>query len=110
VLPASTYAVLTVKPGDHAIDGLVNSTWSGSKVAFAQARILVKEGQRAFLYVSGQTQSSISIGAIVPVRGGVLLLPGEANLKTANDSRTWKECNEIDAQGFISTSKLVHVD
>ncbi len=108
-LPASTYAVLNVNPGEHAITGVVNNNWGAAKTAFLPVRIQIKEGQRAFLYVSGTTQSSISIGAIIPIKGGVLLLPGDGNLRTVDDSRTWKECNELDAQGFISISKLAHV-
>jgi hypothetical protein len=109
-LPPDSYAVLTMNPGDYDMTGSFTHSWGMSQEAFASAQLRIKDGQRAFLYVSGKTQPSFSIGSVVPIKGGVIFLPGDQGVSTARDSRSWKECNEIDAQGFISSSKLAHVD
>jgi hypothetical protein len=110
-LEPSTYTVLTLEPGEHVIEGTtVRSAFSIEKPAFAPTPIKVTADQRAFLYVSGINSSSMKITGLVPVAKGGVMVFGGIMPTTEAGSRSWKECSELDAQGFIDISKLKVVE
>jgi hypothetical protein len=109
-LEPSTFTVLTLEPGEHVIEGAVRSAFSNEKPAFAPTPIKVTANQRAFLYVSGINSSSMRITGLAPVAKGSVMVFGGIMPTTEAGSRSWKECSELDAQGFIDISKLKVVE
>ena len=110
VLEPSTYTVLTFKPGEYSLTGTVSAMFGGTKEAFVPAKFSIQEGQRAFLYVSGITDSSFAVNSIVAGRKGILFVDAGMSLSTVAGSRSWKECSELDAQGLMAASKLKLVE
>lgn len=104
-LEPATYSVISLKPGDYAMTGTIGSILGGPKEAFAPARFRLQEGQRAFLYVSGVSDTSFFLNSIIPAGRGILFVDGGIKSSTAAGTRSWKECTELDAQGFMSVSK-----
>ena len=105
-LEPSTYTVLVLKPGDYAMRGTEGGLFGRTKEAFAPVSFRIHDGQRAFLYVSGITDTSVFINSIVPLSKGAFFVDGGLRPSTAFGTRSWKECSELDAQGFMSASKL----
>jgi hypothetical protein len=109
-LPPGTFTVLSVSPGPFRITGTTTSFLGGVSSAFMPAEFSIQNGQRAFLYVSGDTQRSFDITGVMPLGKAGVMLQSRSGLSTEAGTRTWKECSEVDAQGFISISKLKHVE
>jgi hypothetical protein len=111
LLKPSTYAVLSLAPGEYQITG-ITKPWLGSvKPAFAPAHLRLSPNQRAFLYVSGRTSSSAIVPAVIPIGSGVLSLGTiPVGQSTDPESRRWSECSEMDAQGFLSISTRVDAE
>jgi hypothetical protein len=111
LLRASTYVVLSLPPGDYQMSGKVSSVLGYDKSAFAPANIHLTSNERAFLYVSGNTSQSFALPAALPIGKGVIVL-GMASLGQSTDpnTRRWTECNEIDAQGFMSISTRANAE
>lgn len=105
-----TYSVISLKPGDYAMTGTVGSILGGPKEAFAPTRFRLQEGQRAFLYVSGVSDTSFFLNSIIPAGRGILFVDGGIKSSTAAGTRSWKECTELDAQGFMSVSKSKFIE
>jgi hypothetical protein len=102
LLPPNSYTVVSIQPGTYqvasAAPGTSASTTGSSSV------LTVKAGERRFLYTSVHTRSSASF-IFIPSASGVipLVLP----TITGSGARTWNECNELDAQGLMSSAKPV---
>jgi hypothetical protein len=90
--------------------GAVDSMFGGSKPAFMPTQFRLMEGQRAFLYVSGINGTSFFLNSIVPLGRGGVLVDGGIRPSTVAGSRSWKECSELDAQGFMLASTLKIVE
>lgn len=105
-----TYVVLTLEPGEHVLEGTVRSAFSKEQPAFAPTPIKVTADQRAFLYASGINSSSMKITGLAPVAKGSVMVFGGIMPTTEAGSRSWKECSELDAQGFIDISKLKAIE
>jgi hypothetical protein len=101
ILPAATYSAVVVEPGSYAVASSPNGRASEAPAS----SLSIKEGERRFLYVSAPTQGSFGITPILLVQRSFvpLVLP----TVSAKGARVWKECNELDAQGFMSISKPV---
>ena len=101
VLPPLAYTVVVVNPGTYAIA----SAREGGTPEAPASTLTVSSGERRFLYVSAPTQRSFELSVLPLGKGGILplVLPTYA----AIGARTWKECNELDAQGLMSLGKLV---
>jgi hypothetical protein len=101
VLPPATYTVVVVPPGRYEI----KSGSSGKSEEAPVSTLTVSAGERRFLYTTVPTRTGMTIGFIPGGRIGVipLFLPGSVPA----GARTWNECRELDAQGLMSTSKLV---
>ena len=110
VLAPESYTVLSFSPGEYTMTGTVGSMFGGPKPAFTPAQFRLVEGQRAFLYVSGVNDTSFFLNSIVPLGRGGLLVDGGIRPSTVAGSRSWKECSELDAQGFMSASTLKIVE
>jgi hypothetical protein len=110
VLGPSSYTVLSFPPGEYTMTGAVDSIFGGSKPAFVPAQFRLIEGQRLFLYVSGVNDSSFFLNSLVPFGRGGVLVDGGIRTSTVASTRSWKECSELDAQGFMSTSTLKTVE
>jgi hypothetical protein len=110
VLGPESYTVLSFSPGQYTMTGEVSSMFGGPKPAFAPAQFRLIEGQRAFLYVSGVNGSSFFLNNIVALGRGGVLVDGGIRPSTVASSRSWKECSELDAQGFMSASTLKRVE
>ena len=90
--------------------GTVTSSFGTKSPAFQPTLLRLREGQRFFLYVSGENDSSFFLNSIVPIGRGGVLVDGGIRATTVAGTRSWKECSEIDAQGFISASQLQLVE
>lgn len=101
VLGPATYTVTVVAPGSYQIA----SSPMGRSESMPASSLTVKAGERRFLYVSAPTSRSFNTSFMFLPNVGVvpLVVPtyGPAGAKT------WKECSELDAQGFISISRPV---
>lgn len=102
VLPPGTYTAVVVQPASYA----VASSPHGRSESAPASILTVGAGERRFLYVSAATGRTTELGGVLAIRGiGVvpLLMPtyGSAG------ARTWKECSELDAQGFMSIARPV---
>lgn len=100
-LPPATYTVTVIDPGIYQ----VASSPSGRSDADPASSLTVKEGEIRFLYLSAATGSTAKFIA-APIRGAgfvPLLLPTYG----ASGAKTWKECTELDAQGFMSIAKPI---
>jgi hypothetical protein len=106
VLKPGSYTVLSFAPGEFGMRGYAVSRFGTKSPAFQPTLLRLREGQRIFLYVSGENDSSFLLKSIVPIGRGGVLVDGGIRTSTVAGTRSWKECNEIDAQGFISISKL----
>lgn len=106
LLEPSTYTVLSLRPGDYTI-----TSGDASKAAFAPAPLRLQEGERAFMYVSGSNEDSLSLENIAALLDRDRDRPFSGIVPAvAPGSRSWKVCSEVDAQGFMSVSKLKIVD
>lgn len=108
LMEPSTYTVLSLLPGDYAL------TSGDASNAFAPMSLRLQEGQRVFMYVSGVNDASFSLDNLLALtvdrdRSRDQPFPSFVP-SVARGSRSWKLCNEIDAQGFMSVSKLKMVD
>lgn len=101
VLPPSTYSLVMLDPGTY----LVASSPAGRSDSAPASQLVVQSGERRFLYVSATTGNSFGAIGLPLGRAGIvpLLLPSYGS----TGARTWKECNELDAQGFMSISRPV---
>jgi hypothetical protein len=101
VLEPATYTVAVVEPGTY----LVASSPLGRTETLPASTLTVQAGERRFLYVSAPTGQVANLSAMYLSKIGVapLLLPSYG----AAGSRTWKECSELDAQGFMSIARPV---
>ncbi|MBL0251412.1 MAG: hypothetical protein KBA62_01775 [Polaromonas sp.] len=105
-LPRSTYSILVVDPRSY----LLASSPSGQSDYAPASLLTVQTGERRFLYVSARTgkvsdpidQTIRQVGSL----GGVIPLPPPIAYG-ASGARIWKECTELDAQGFMSISQQV---
>ncbi len=110
ILSPGSYTVLSFPTGEFGMKGSVESRFGTRAPAFQPTMLRLREGQRVFLYVSGENDSSFFLNNIVPLGRGGVLVDGGIRPSTVAGTRSWKECNEIDAQGFISISKLQLVE
>lgn len=99
-LPRGTYTALSLKPGSYAITIKSGSPQPESPV------LTVSAGERRFLYTAVPTDSGMSVQFMPAGKAGIvpLLVPQ----RTRTGARSWRECNESDAQGLLSISKVVH--
>jgi hypothetical protein len=101
-LPPATYTVVLVEPGSH----VVASSPSGSSAGAPGSELTVSAGERRFLYVSAAaTGRTATVAPLLGPGAGVvpLVLPSYGS----TGARVWKECAELDAQGFMSISRPV---
>jgi hypothetical protein len=101
VLEPSTYTAAVLDPGTC----LLASSPLGRSEDAPASTLTVQAGERRFLYVSAPTSKSASLSSMYLNKVGVipLVLP----VYGANGARTWKECSELDAQGFMSIGRPV---
>jgi hypothetical protein len=97
-LPPSTYTFASLPPGEHALVAARHGE------AASPSRLTVSAGERRFFYTSVPSETSNTF-LLVPFGAGVLPLFGRT--RSPSGSRAWCECNEADAQGLISISRLV---
>ena len=102
LLPPASYTHLVVDPKAY----LVASSPLGNSPDAPASSVALRAGQRRFLYVSATTGRATKL-AVTPI-GGLGVLPLLLPSYDSTGPRTWKECTELDAQGFISISR--HVD
>lgn len=101
VLGPATYTVTVVEPGSY----LVASSPMGRSESLPSSRLTVKSGERRFLHVSAPTSRSMKTTFMFMPNVGVvpLVVPSYG----PDGAKTWKECSELDAQGFMSISRPV---
>ena len=99
-LPPSTYTLISLTPGDHALGAVGNGETPGA----GASRLSVAAGDRRFFYTSVPSTTSNSF-AFIPFGAGVLPLVGRT--QSQSGARAWHECNETDAQGLMSIARLV---
>lgn len=100
-LGPSTYTVLSVNPGSHEL----NTALVGSPPELPPSTLTVKAGERRFIYTSVPTRSSTTLTVIGA--GALGLIPLTTPTAVPVGARRWTECGEQDAQGLMSTSRLV---
>jgi hypothetical protein len=101
MLPPGTYTTVVVEPANY----LIASSPLGQSESAPASTFTVQAGERRFLYVSASsTGRAVTIKAL-PLPGG--LIPLIVPTYGSSGARTWKECTELDAQGFMSISKPV---
>jgi hypothetical protein len=101
VMKPESYTAVYVKPGTYEIKALVSDSQSES----VSAVLTVSAGERRFIYTSMPNQLSPHLSSVYVGRVGYISIVTHRGA-TAR-VRTWKECSELDAQGLISSAKVV---
>ena len=107
LLPPETHTVLLLKPGTYALQGTRSGLFSGGQPSFAPAQLQTLADQRLFLYLSGSTGRGAQLAGFIPVAGGGVVPLVTHGMDTDADTRSWKNCSEQDAQGFLSIARYV---
>lgn len=95
-LPPSTFTVATLAPGEHGL----RAVKPGDESQPPASLLAVAAGERRFVYSSVPTRTQTTLNLI-----GALPLLGRSQ-QMAGDRR-WTDCSELDAQGLMSTARLV---
>jgi len=99
-LPPDKYTVISAAAGAYLLSGTT------SKEVLPSTALVLKDGERRFFYVSGANANSLGVSTtFLPLFGALAGLL--ARTGTVDGSRSWKECVELDARGFMSVSSLV---
>ena len=99
-MPPESYTAVSLRPGTYALSSVASD---GS--AQSEASVLtVGAGERRFLYAGVPTRGSTSLFFVPFKPTGVI--PLAVPLRQATGGRFWHECNEQDAQGLLSISKV----
>ena len=109
-LTPDSYTVLSFMPGEYGMKGWVVGRAGARSPAFEPARFKLQAGQRLYLYVSGTNDSSIFLNGLTPISRRFVLVDGGIRPSTVAGTRSWKECSEIDAQGFIAISRRLRFE
>ena len=105
ILQPETYTAIGLSPGQHAL----RTMGAGSEIA-PVFEFNIKPDERQFFNISGATNSSMRLSGLVPMAGGGVLPLFEAESRTVQGTRAWKEVKELDAQGLMSISEPVLPD
>jgi hypothetical protein len=95
-LPPSTYTVATLAPGEHTL----SAARPGEEAKPPASLLTVAAGERRFIYTSVPSNTQTTLGF-----AGALPLFGRSQQPAG--ARAWIECSELDAQGLMSTARLV---
>ena len=101
VIRPESYTAVSVKPGTYEVKALASDGPSEP----ASSVLTVSAGERRFLYTSMPNQLSANLSSTFIPRVGYITIatPRGAVARV----RTWKECSELDAQGLMSSAKVV---
>ena len=105
-LPSSTYTAITLQPGKHVLITHSPSIFFSELELAPKYELALQAEERKFLYISGENSTSPTLTALLPISGTImpLILPTK---DTSAGTRSWKEINELDAQGLMSIAKPV---
>ncbi len=109
-LPPETHTVLLLKPGIYAVQGTQSGLFAAGKRSFAPTQIQTLADQRLFLYLSGNAGRGVQLSGFIPLAGGGVLPLLTNAMDTDAETRSWKNCSEQDAQGFLSIARYVRPD
>ncbi|MCZ2498103.1 hypothetical protein GN316_15160 [Xylophilus sp. Kf1] len=107
LLPFEAYTVLTIKPGQYVLSGGAIDSSGNITEPFAATQVVLKEGQKKFLYTSVETRPSSPL-SVFSLNGGIVAMPmRNAHGEAVPNTRRWTESNELDAQGMMSITNQV---